>query len=120
MGPTGCDPRLNQAEFENASPNVLEIESDRHPLQYLNLVVMDESGSVLSEGYYGDLFSPRGEIDTLRLEPGAIFRHIVSLLGGVPSARQLPGTFTVQAVYEYNGLETVSEPLAVKLTGEGN
>jgi hypothetical protein len=94
---------------------VFEIEADRHPLQYLNLVVTDATGSVLSEGHYGDIFSPRGRIDTLRLAPGAKYHHLVSLLETVPQEKQVPGRYTVQAVYEYNGLTVVSEPLAVEL-----
>jgi hypothetical protein len=106
-------------ELENASPNVLEIETDMHPLQYLNIVVMDARGTVLSEGHYGDIFSPRGRIETLRLAPGASYHHVVSLLGTLPQDRQLPGTYTVRAVYEYNGLRAVSEPLQVELPKKG-
>ncbi len=114
----GSSPTAGEIELENSSPVVFEIETDRHPLQYLNLVVTDATGSVLSEGHYGDIFSPRGGIDTLRLAPGAKYHHLVSLLETLPRAKQVPGTYTVRAVYEYNGLTAISEPLDVELRAE--
>ncbi len=116
----GDSPTAGEIELENSSPSVLAIETDMHPLQYLNLVVTDASGGVLSEGHYGDIFSPRGRTDTLQLAPGAKYNHLVSLLGTLPQAKRVPGTYSVQAVYEYNGLRAVSEPLTVELPGEGN
>jgi hypothetical protein len=115
----GNSATAGEIELENSSPDVLQIETDRHPLQYLNLVVTDASGNVLSEGHYGDIFSPRGKIDTLRLAPGAKYHHLVSLLETVPPEKRIPGTYAVQAVYAYSGLRVVSEPLAVELSGEG-
>lgn len=108
-----------EIELENSSPHVLEIKTEMHPLQYLNLVVKDARGRIHSEGHYGDIFSPRGKIDTLRLAPGAKYQHIVSLLGTLPEKKRLPGKYSVQAVYDYNGLRAVSEPLAVEVPGEG-
>src|SRR5947209_7282942 len=107
----GNSSTAGEVELENASPNVLAIENEMHPLQYLNLVVTDATGTVLSVGSYGDIFSPRGRIDTLRLAPGAKYSHTVPLLGTLPQEKRLPGTYTVQAVYECNGLRAVSEPL---------
>src|SRR5436189_4057329 len=104
----GDSPTAGEIELENSSPSVLVTETDMHPLQYLNLVVTDTNGSVLSEGHYGDIFSPRGRIDTLRLAPGAKYHHIVSLLDSIPQEKRLPGRYSVQAVYEYNGLRAVS------------
>jgi len=114
----GSSPTAGEIELENSSSHVIEIETDRHPLQYLNLVVTDAGGSVLSQGHYGDIFSPRGSIDTLRLTPGARFHHLVSLLETLPQQQRVPGKYNVQAVYEYDGLRAVSEPLAVELPGE--
>jgi hypothetical protein len=106
-----------EIELENSSPDVLVIENDMHPLQYLNLVVADASGTVLSGGHYGDIFSPRGRLDHLRLAPGAKYHHLVSLLATVLQVKRLPWTYTVQAVYECNGLKAVSEPLRVEFPG---
>jgi hypothetical protein len=115
----GDSPTAGEIELENTSPVAIEIETDRHPLQVLNLVVTDASGNVLSEGHYGDVFSPRGRVDTLRLAPGAKYRHIVSLLATLPQAKRLPGTYTVLAMYDYNGFRAVSAPLVVEFQGEG-
>jgi hypothetical protein len=102
-------------ELENVSPAVIEIPVKTSPLQHLNLVVRDARGTVVTEGFYGDLFSPLAEPYTLRLQPGEKYTGPVSLLGNVPKTKLQPGTYTVQAVYEYNGLKAVSEPLGVEL-----
>jgi hypothetical protein len=116
----GDSPTAGEIELENSSSSVLVIETDMHPLQYLNLVVTDAGGSVLSEGHYGDIFSPRGRKDALRLAPGAKYNHLVSLLGTLPQEKRFPGAYSVQAVYEYDGLRAVSQPLTVELPGEGS
>src|SRR5947208_877398 len=54
----GGSSAAGEIELQNSSPCFLAIETDRHPLQYLHLVVTDARGDVLSEGHYGDLFSP--------------------------------------------------------------
>src|SRR5437868_5709060 len=100
-----------EVELQNTSLNVLEIEVRSSPLQYLDLIVTDAAGAVVSQSHYGDLFSPLAEPYTLRIQPGDSFTAPVSLLGNVPAARQQPGQYTVQAVFEYNGLRAVSEAL---------
>jgi hypothetical protein len=111
----GLSAIAGEVELENTSSSVLEIEMRTSPLQYLNLVVTDAAGKVVSDSVYGDLFSPLAEPYTLRLQPGEKFTAPVSLMGNVPEEKQQPGTYTVQAVYEYGGLRTVSEPLRVQL-----
>jgi hypothetical protein len=110
----GPSPLAGEVELENTSSVVLEIEVRSSPLQYLNLVVTDAAGNIVSDSFYGDLFSPLAEPYTLRLQPGDKFTGPVWLLGNFPEDRQQPGEYTVRAVYEYNGLKTVSEPLQVQ------
>lgn len=104
-----------EVELENTSPNVVEIEVRTSPLQYLNLIVTDAVGKVVSASVYGDLFSPLAEPYTLRLQPGEKFTAPVSLLGNVPEGNRQRGEYTVHAVYEYTELRAVSEPLRVQL-----
>jgi len=104
-----------EVELENTSSSVLEIEVRTSPLQYLNLVVTDAAGKVVSDSVYGDLFSPLAEPYTLRLQPGEKFTAPVSLLGNVPEEKRQTGEYTVQAIYEYSGVRAVSEPLRVQL-----
>jgi hypothetical protein len=104
-----------EIELTNISADVIEIQVRTSPLQYLNLVVLDAGGGVVSEGLYGDFFSPLAEPYTLRLQPGEKYTGPVHLLGNVPEGKRLPGVYTVQAVYEYKGLQVVSEPLQVEL-----
>jgi hypothetical protein len=111
----GPSPITGEVELENTSSNVLEIEVLTSPLQYLDLVVSDAAGKVVSDSYYGDLFSPLAEPYTLRLQPGEKFTAPVSLLGNVSEGKWHPGRYAVQAVYAYGGLRAVSEPLQVQL-----
>jgi len=107
-------------ELENTSSTVLEIEVQASPLQYLNLIVTDAAGSVVSDSFYGDLFSPLAEPYTLRLQPGEQFTGPVSLLGNVREERRQPGEYTVCAVYECNGQRAVSDPLKVRIPPRGS
>jgi hypothetical protein len=112
----GSSSIAGEMELENTSSNVVEIEVRTSPLQFLNLVVTDTAGKVVSDSDYGDLFSPLAEPYTLRLQPGEKFTAPVSLLGNVPEAKRQSGEYIVQAVYQYGGLRAVSEPLRVQLS----
>src|SRR5713101_5850008 len=76
-------PIAGEVELENTSTDTLEIEVRTSPLQYLNLIVTDAAGNVISDSFYGDLFSPLAEPYTLRLRPGEKMAGPVSLLGNV-------------------------------------
>ena len=114
----GSSALAGELELENTSSSVLEIEVSTSLLQYLNLVVTDAAGNVVSDSYYGDIFAPLEKPYTLRLEPGKTFTGPVSLMGNVCKERQQPGEYTVQAVYEYYGLKAFSEPLRVRLSAK--
>src|SRR5262245_48871896 len=104
----GRSPTAGEVELENTSPSIVELEVRSSPLQYLNLVVTGPSGGVVSNWFYGEMFSPLAKPYTFRLTPGERFTANVSLLGNVPEDRRLPGMYTVQAVYEYRGLRAIS------------
>src|SRR4051794_22333639 len=95
----GPAPAAGEVELENTSVDVIEIEVYTSPLQYLNLIVTDAGGRLVSETFYGDLFSPLAEPYVLRLRPGETYTGPVSLLGNVPEEKWLPGPYSVQAVY---------------------
>jgi hypothetical protein len=100
-------------ELENVSQEVVEIPYQMSPLQYLDLVVTGPSGGVVSEGHFGNRFSPTGEERRSRLRPGEKFSGEVPLLGTVPPEKRCPGVYRVKELYEYNGARAVSEPVAV-------
>jgi hypothetical protein len=106
-----------EVELENKADAPIEIELQMSPFQYLNLIVRDASGSVVSEGFYGNLFSPVEVPYTLRLQPGETYVGPVSLLGNVPLEKQRAGRYTVQAIYTYKDLRAVSEPLEFQYEG---
>jgi hypothetical protein len=119
VGRHGSSPSAGEVEIENVSPDVIEIEVTIHPLQYLEVVISDAAGDLVPAAPYGHLFSPREAPYLLRLAPGEKYTHPVSLLGTVLQEKLLPGPYTVRAVYEYDGLKAVSDPLAVDVADEG-
>lgn len=108
-------PISGQVELENTSSDVLEIEVRTSLLQYLDLIVTDSVGTTVSDSYYGDIFSPLAEPYYFRLNPGEKFTANVSLLGNVSNEKRLPGEYRVRAIFAYNGLRAVSEPLDVRI-----
>jgi hypothetical protein len=111
-----ASPLAGEVELENLSQNVIEIEWDMHPLQHLDLLITDAAESPVPAAPYSDSFSPYSVTpEIFRLAPGEKYIHNVGLLGGVPKEKQLPGTYTVRAVYKYKDLKAVSEPLEVQI-----
>ncbi len=106
---------VGEVVIENRANVTAEIEIGIHPLQYLDLRVCDSQGEAVSEGWYGDRYSPSGETGPLRLLPGESFAHPVNLFWSVPPARRLPGQYTIRAIYEYLGLRAESEPLTITI-----
>jgi hypothetical protein len=102
-----------EVELENQSASPLEISYQMTVLQYLNLAVTAADGRVVSEGHFGDRFAPTLEPQVLRLAPGQKFTANIHLLATVRDDAIPPGTYWVQAVYEYNGFRAVSEPVQV-------
>jgi hypothetical protein len=108
-GRAAASPLAGEVELENVSAEVLEIVVQTSPLQYLDLVVTSAAGESLSAWRYGDCFSPLERPYTLRLVPGQKFTAPVSLLGNVPPEKRVPGTYGIQAVFEYQGTKARSE-----------
>lgn len=102
-----------EVELENLSLADLEIEYEMAVLQYLNLIVHDARGAVVSDHHFGDRFSPMENARLLRLRPGEKFLADVHLLATMPRGPIAPGKYTVHAVYEYNGFRAESEAVEV-------
>jgi len=102
-----------EVELENLSKADLEIEYEMAVLQYLNLIVYDSRGNVVSNRHFGDRFSPFESARLLRLGPGEKFHADVHLLATMPRGPKAPGKYAVQAVYEYNGFRAESELVEV-------
>jgi hypothetical protein len=104
---------MGELELENLSPTAVKIGYQMSPLQYLELVITGPAGTLVSEGHFGDRFSPMAAEAVLRLQPGETFCGQVPLLATVPREKLSPGVYRVQAVYEYNGIRAVSDPVPV-------
>jgi hypothetical protein len=112
-GRRGPVANMGEVELQNLSASPMEITYWMTALQYLNLVVARSDGKVISEGHFGDRFAPTLEPLVLRLEPGDKFTANVLLFATVPQTPVPPGTYAIQAIYEYNGFRAVSDPLSV-------
>src|SRR5947209_6162110 len=73
VGNRGPLKHMGELQLENVTAEPVEISFQMSPLQYLELVVNGPSGSVVSEGHFGDRFSPMRDERVLRLEPGEKF-----------------------------------------------
>lgn len=112
----GPVPYMGEIELENHSTDPLEISYQMTVLQYLNIVIRKPSGEVVSEGHFGDRFAPTLEPAILRLMPGEKFTANVPLLATLPRDKRSPGQYIVQAIYEYNGFQAVSDLVEVEYT----
>ena len=115
IGRRGPVPYMAEVELENLSKARLEIRHWMTVLQYLHLQVTDAAGKVVSEGHFGDRFAPTREPLVLRLEPGEKFTANVHLFATMPVHGIPPGTYTVEAVYDYDGIRAVSNPVNVTI-----
>lgn len=103
---------MAEVELENLSAVPLEIVYRMTALQYLNLVVTGPDGRVVSEGHFGDRFAPTREPLVLRLGPGEKFTANVHLFATVPYPPPA-GTYSILALYDYNGFRAVSDAVQV-------
>ncbi len=106
---------MGEVELTNHSDGPLEIEYTMTPLQFLELTVIGPDGGIVSEGHFSDRFSPTREPAVLRLQPGEKFTANVALLATVPRGRRVPGKYTVQASYRFQGRRVTAQPLAVEV-----
>jgi hypothetical protein len=102
-----------ELELENLSAGAVVIRYQMSPLQYLHLIVTGPSGAVVSEGHFGDRFSPMAEERELHLRPREKFVADIPLLGTVPREKRVPGAYKVQASYEYGTIKAVSAAIDV-------
>lgn len=109
-GRASGSPLAGEIELENVSTSPVEIPIRTSPLQYLNLIVTNPDGRIVSTGHYGDLFSPGMEERLFRLLPGEKFTSPVSFLATVPVAQRRPGIYAIHAVYEVDGIRAESPP----------
>lgn len=113
IGRNGPVPHVAELELENLSGHEIEIEYQMAVLQYLDLIVRDATGKTISDRHYGDRFSPFELPKVLCIPTGQKFRANVNLFATVSQKPVAPGTYNVQAVFEYNDVRAESEPLEV-------
>jgi hypothetical protein len=103
--------------LENVSADVVTIAYRCDPRQYLELVVTNENGRVISKGGYGDMFSPFREDQYLVLRPGESASYSVSFFATVDKAEKLVGKYTLQGTYQYEEEVVKTNVINVSLVG---
>ena len=102
-----------EIEIANDSLDTIEISHRGTILLHLNLVVRDGNGEVVSDGHYGNLFSPTRDSEIFHLLPGQAFRERVALFATVPPGKLKPGNYRVAAVFEAGGQRVASSEIEV-------
>jgi hypothetical protein len=109
-------PLLGKLELANYATHAMVIAWDANPLQYLRVTITDPLGAV-SESCY-DEFPVSVGTRHLRLSPGERFSITVNLLNPIPDGEVMVGTYTVAAAYDYDGVQSLADPVRVELTDE--
>ena len=104
-------------EFANRAPRGRRLSFVSESVAGLDLVVRDASGRVVSEDPYWFYDSPVTPVpQTQVIHPGAAYLHPVRLLRSV--ARRAPGPYTVEAVYDLDGVLTRSNRITIQTLPE--
>jgi len=107
---------LGQIELKNVGEASIEIRWYSDPMQYLNLIVRDPDGKNISVFCYGDQFSPYWPApQILNLHPRESYSSTVNLLGTVKKKNMVPGSYRIQAIYNYENIKAVSEVVEILL-----
>ena len=111
---------LYEIEIKNVSDRKIEIAGSSDPL--LDLLVIEATTSsgtvekIKPADVLSTLLSPSAK--TQVLEPGLAWTRSLTLLAGssfVSGQPMQPGTYQMQAVFEYAGVRTVSDKVAIEL-----
>ncbi|MBN9120321.1 MAG: TIGR02996 domain-containing protein [Planctomycetes bacterium] len=114
---SGSDPRTGKLELANYATRALLITIDANDLQYLRLIVTDPLGAV-TDAWYGRFPVHAGGARTRQIDAANKLTLTVNLLNTVPVAEVTVGTYTVEAVYDYDGVQSRADPVRVELTDE--
>jgi hypothetical protein len=103
-------------EIKNISDKDVEIKWREHPLQALNFIIRDEKGAVVSKHAFSDSYSPRyAEDQTLVIKAGQSYQCKVSPWITIDESDHRAGSYSVTAVYKYEGRSYVSPASAIRL-----
>lgn len=109
-------PLYGKVELAVYATRALLIAHNSDLLQYLRLKITDPLGGV-SEGPYGE-FPVLPSVVLSRILPGPLTSITVNLLNPIPVHEIMMGAYTVEAVYDYDGVQSRAEPLRVEVTDD--
>jgi uncharacterized protein (TIGR02996 family) len=113
----GGDPRTGKLELANYATRALIVAIDSHDLQYLRLAVTDPLGAVTNKRY-GEFPLLAGGVRHRRIEAANKLSLTVNLLNTIAVEEIMVGTYTIEAVYDYDGVQSRAEAVRVELTDD--
>ena len=114
---TGRSPLDGKLELANYGTRAVLVAFDGNLLQHLRFIVTDPYGGVTDERY--DTFPTlAGGVRQHRFNPGERLSVSVNLLNTIEADQITIGTYTIEAVYDYDGVQSRAEPVRVELTDE--
>lgn len=114
-------PTSGELLLTNTSTRPVTIPYHTHLYEYLDLLILNSNGQVVSQYVYGAAFPPgaaSGPERKLVLSPGETSCRPVHLFGNMLTEALVPDTYTVQAIFTFPDCELRSEPLTVEYPGE--
>jgi uncharacterized protein (TIGR02996 family) len=122
---SGVSPLEGALELATYATRALLVAFDAHLLEHLRFKITDPLGGLSDEWYEKfpnqlrsgapNHFRSRAQY---RLNPGERLSIGVNLLNTIPAREVMVGAYTVEAVYDYDGVQSRADPVRVELTDE--
>ncbi len=113
---SGGSPLDGKLELAVYSTRVLLVAFNEHLLQYLRFTITSPLGEVF-EGPYAS-FGPLAPTHHHRFSPGERMSVRVNLLNTIAADQITVGAYTVEAVYDYDGVRSRADPVRVEVTDD--
>jgi uncharacterized protein (TIGR02996 family) len=114
---TGRSPLDGRLELANFGTRAVIVAFDAHILQYLRFTITDPYGGV-SDEWYETYPTSAGGVRHHRFTGGERLSVSVNLLNTIEADQITIGAYTIEAVYDYDGVQSRADPVRVELTDE--
>ncbi len=107
-----------EVAIKNTGKHDIVITYNANPWEFLDLDVTNPAGKKISDGKYGGRFSPLSPKaqQQIVLKPGETYRGAVEVFGNSKeNDRTTPGAYKVTAVFEYNKLRAIADPVVINI-----
>ena len=113
---TDRSPLDGKLELANFATRAMLVTFDSNLLQYLRFTITHPVVGVSEEWY--ETYPRLAGVVQHRLNPGDRMSISVNLLNTIEADQITVGTYTIEAVYDYDGVQSRADPVRVELTDE--